>query len=104
MQSSLSGLKCNEYTRELILYDSDFKEAEKYREICDTMENALSEYILIMRSLRTECTGVAADNFAAYAELVSNMAEGMIGNIGGRLSSQISRYLSEIDHADDQLY
>ena len=70
MQSSLSGLKCNEYTRELILYDSDFKETEKYREICDTMENALSEYILIMRSLRTECTGVAADNFAAYAELV----------------------------------
>ena len=51
MQSSLSGLKCNEYTRELILYDSDFKETEKYREICDTMENSLSEYILIMRSL-----------------------------------------------------
>ena len=104
MASQLSSLKTNPYTMDLVLYESDFLNSEKYVQVCHKMEDALSAYIDIMKRLCNQCDGAAADNFKAYADLVRELALNTLGNIGRQISKQIDQYRSDIDTADKQLY
>ena len=78
---------------------------EKLQEMCDFLDERISQYIKILNQVTTEAAKAGHTNtrYQEYAGIISGL-QGQLGRLGTMLKTTTTQYVADINDADSYLY
>lgn len=103
--SALCGLKDNEWTKDLIIHDSDYTDwADKFSLIGDELDDYVESYIEVLRNVISFTSGEFADKLKEFTEIAYQLLKDDGKAALGSLKSDMQGYIDNIDETDRKLY
>lgn len=101
--TGMAGLYNNAYTQNLIVCDAEYTNSV-LSGVGENLETEIKNYISVLTTLSTKCSGALAENFLYFAKTVDMLLGNVIQGVFEQEQNCMNRYVSTIDKSDDALY